>query len=407
MKINTFIALITILLLSSCESNNTETISHYDLVPSGPGSMSPNITQHGDTTLIVSWIEPNNHGHELRYTKFSPWGWSETKTVATGSNWFVNWADFPSVIELDNKNLIAHWLESQPEGGYAYNVMLSRSEDSGQNWSKPIIPHKDNTPTEHGFVTLYPDENKLGLIWLDGRNMINNFDINNIKASGMTLRGSSLNSTNVVSESTLIDDLICDCCQTDVAITNKGPVAVYRNRTENEVRDIYVSRKVDGMWLKGEPIFNDNWQIDACPVNGPVIKAHGETVAVIWFTAANDNPRVQIAWSLNSGQNFSDPIIISDSNPIGHVAATMTSTKEVIIGWQERDSSKTNLMLSRLKPNNLVNNPVLVEEADNIFAFSVPQLGFSDNKLIVIWTESIDGNFSLGSIVASLNELGL
>ena len=47
-----------------------------------------------------------------------------------------------------------------------------------------------------------------------------------VAASGMTLRRASLSLDLVLSNELLVDGLICDCCQTDVAITSKGPVAV-------------------------------------------------------------------------------------------------------------------------------------------------------------------------------------
>ena len=43
-------------------------------------------------------------------------------------------------------------------------------------------------------------------------------------------------------ERAVLDARACDCCQTDAAMTSAGPVVVYRNRTEEEIRDIYIAR---------------------------------------------------------------------------------------------------------------------------------------------------------------------
>lgn len=100
-------------------------------------------------------------------------GWGESRTVSQGENWFVNWADFPSVASLRNGTLAAHWLVKSGSSTYAYDVNVSQSKD-GKSWSKSIVPHRDNTQTEHGFVSLIPlSDGRLGAVWLDGRNMKN------------------------------------------------------------------------------------------------------------------------------------------------------------------------------------------------------------------------------------------
>jgi hypothetical protein len=91
--------------------------------------------------------------------------------VARGEAWFVNWADFPSVVPIADRLWAAHWLARRPEGGYAYDVAMALSSDAGARWGATLSPHTDGTPTEHGFVTLFPWQGGVGAVWLDGRNM--------------------------------------------------------------------------------------------------------------------------------------------------------------------------------------------------------------------------------------------
>ncbi len=51
--------------------------------------------------------------------------------------------------------MAAHWLAKKPGGTYAYDVMMSVSP-TGRSWGTPFSPHDDGTPTEHGFVSLFP-----------------------------------------------------------------------------------------------------------------------------------------------------------------------------------------------------------------------------------------------------------
>ncbi|TDJ14465.1 MAG: exo-alpha-sialidase, partial [Gammaproteobacteria bacterium] len=273
--------------------------------------MAPNIAIGTDGTVVLSWIEQEGGGDALRFAVFEDEEWRNTRTVVSGDNWFVNWADFPSVVPIAESWWAAHWLVRREAGGYAYDIHAAFSSDSGNSWSAPFMPHTDGTDTEHGFVTLFPDQGGVGMIWLDGRNMVNEYDVNDVGASGMTLRSAVFATDRTASRETRVDDLICDCCQTDVALTSHGPVAVYRDRTVDETRDIYLTRFVDGEWQSGIPVGDDNWKIPGCPVNGPVIQANGLRLAVAWFSAGNQQPKVQVAWSNDAGETLSAPVAVA------------------------------------------------------------------------------------------------
>ncbi|MDA0680748.1 MAG: sialidase family protein [Proteobacteria bacterium] len=374
--------------------------------PAAPGSMGPNLIAGADGTIVLSWIEPLAEGHALRHSSLIEGAWSSPGLVASGDNWFVNWADFPSVVPVSDALWAAHWLESQAAGGYAYDVRTAVSKDSGLTWSESIIPHSDNTPTEHGFVTIFADDDGVGLLWLDGRKMVNEYDDSNKRASGMTLRSARINDDQSLSNENLIDDLTCDCCQTDAAVTSEGPVAIYRDRTEGEIRDIYVSRRVDGEWQTGVAVANDNWDIAACPVNGPVIQADGSNVAVAWFSAANDTPRVQIAWSVDAGRTFSRPEEVTAGTPLGHIGLALLSNGDVVVSWlRSTGNGGAELLLKRASRDGGFSADYVVAEAAAVFAFSVPQLAAHGSNLVAAWTAEKDRVYSVQSAIIPLSRL--
>ncbi|MBA3886287.1 MAG: exo-alpha-sialidase, partial [Acidobacteria bacterium] len=139
--------------------------------PAVERSGQPQITVSGDRA-ILSWIERSGRTATLKFADRTGDGWSEPRTVASGDDWFVNWADVPSVIRLADRSLVAHWLQKSGPGTYAYDVRLAFSKDEGRTWSSSVTPHHDGTQTEHGFASLFqaPD-NGLSLVWLDGRHM--------------------------------------------------------------------------------------------------------------------------------------------------------------------------------------------------------------------------------------------
>ena len=375
--------------------------------PAGAGASLPRLTASPEGEIWLSWVEPQQAGgHALRFSVLGDLAWQPARTVAAGDDWFVNWADFPSVVPLDASRAAAHWLVKRSGSAYAYDVVLSLSTDRGLTWGAPIIPHGDDTVTEHGFVSLFPDAGGLGMLWLDGRQMVNEYDENDKGASGMTLRSGTFDQDLLPFKEAQVDDLVCDCCQTDIAITEDGPIAVYRNRTVNEIRDIYVSRREFDEWQSGHAISEDNWEIAACPVNGPVIQANGSRIAVAWFTAADDKARVRVAWSDDSGRTFSDAMEVTADHPLGRVGAVLLTDGDIVVSWlKSTGDGGAQLLMNRVSPGRVRGDAFVLAEAANVFAFSVPQLALKGSDLVVAWTTEIDRIYGVRSAIVPLSQL--
>jgi len=357
--------------------------------PAEQGSMAPNLVRGADGSVVLSWIEPEGDQDALRFSVFEDNAWSPVRTVVTGDNWFANWADFPSVVPISDTLWGAHWLARREAGGYAYDIYAAISNDAGRTWSEPFNPHSDDTDTEHGFVSMFPDRDGIGMLWLDGRKFVNDYDVTDVTASGMTLRAATIGADLSRSNETLVDDLICDCCQTDVTLTSRGPVGVYRNRSVEEIRDIHITRLVDGAWQAGIPVASDDWEIPGCPVNGPIVQADGEDLAVAWFSAANQLPKVQVAWSSDAGKTMSDPVRVADGSLLGHVGAVMLSSGDMAVTWLgNAGGGKAALHLRRVSSSGEHGPDQVLAEAAGVAAFSVPQVVLIGEKLLVAWTDA-------------------
>jgi hypothetical protein len=350
-----------------------------------PGSGEPNLFATPDGSVLLSWFEPADTGHALKAALRSRDGvWSPPVTVVEGRDFFVNWADFPSVVVRDDGSWVAHWLEKLDDGTYAYHVKLAASADRGASWSEPVTVHTDRSSTEHGFVSLLPlRDGGTAMVWLDGRNTGGGDG----HGGAMQLRGNILTRENILAEEQLVDSRICDCCQTALVATASGLVAAYRDRSEEEIRDIAVRRFSGGAWSDPVHVGPDDWKIPGCPVNGPALAASGDTVAVVWFTGSDDTPKVTMAFSFDGGRTFGDGIAIDDGAPLGRVDAVMLADGSVLAVWMERTGEEgAHIRARRAHPSGEAEDSWVLASTSHLRQAGFPRIVRTGSELILAWT---------------------
>jgi hypothetical protein len=337
----------------------------------------------------MSWLEPlaNGTGYALRVAALDGSRWSDVQDVRSGRDFFVNWADSPSVLSLGERRLVAHWLQRTGSATYAYGVRLALSRDGGRTWSASVTPHSDTSNTEHGFVSLWrtPRGDGFEAVWLDGRKYARAGDRSanemTLATAGFALDGS------VTSAERIIDGRVCDCCQTSAAMTSSGPVIAYRDRSAGEIRDIGIVRRVEDAWTEPVPVHRDGWKISACPVNGPSVTARGDRVAVAWFTSANDVPTVKVAFSRDAGATFAAPIRVDGGQPAGRVDVELMPDGAALVSWVERTGGDAAAVrVRRVDPNGRTGSPITIAASSAARASGFPRMVIAHGDAIFAWT---------------------
>jgi hypothetical protein len=354
-------------------------------------SREPELFSTADGRVLLSWVERSGEkGHALRFAMRDAAGWSEARTAAEGDNWFVNWADFPSVIALSDGSLAAHWLVKSGKGTYAYDVNVARSKDGGKTWGRAVVPHTDGTQTEHGFVSLLPlQDGRLGAVWVDGRALK---DVKEHEGHGplpvsMQLRYAAIDEEGRLSDEAVLDERLCECCQTAAVMTADGPVAAYRDRSEQEVRDIHVVRQQSGAWSAPKPVHEDRWQIKACPVNGPQLAADGRRVALAWFTEEGERPRVQVAFSADAGASFGQPARVDDGGTLGRVDVLLLADGSALVCWMSGGAEGGANKVRRVTPDGTLGPVAVIAKTDVSRASGFPRMARLGDTVLFAWTQ--------------------
>ncbi|HWS27673.1 MAG TPA: hypothetical protein VN259_14020 [Xanthomonadales bacterium] len=344
--------------------------------------------------LVLTWQTRDDAGAALRYALLDANGREIRRgVVAQGADWFVNWADFPSLVVLDNNDWVSYWLQKSAPDTYAYDLRVTRSTNGGGRWSEPLTPHDDGTRTEHGFASLLAlDGARVQIVWLDGRH---SQGATSDHAAGhgdeegpMTLRSAVLDWHGRIEEAHELDALTCSCCQTDAARVGKRTLVVYRDRSDDQVRDIaLVERKGKGAWSQPQIVHADGWKVSACPVNGPAIAANGDTALIAWPTLA-DAP-MSLRYVLRKGQTNSPMRVLEQgTDVIGRVDASAATNGGFAVSWLGAGKSGNALKLATLDASGKLLRVRDVATLEPGRSTGNPRLVWYRDAHYLTWTES-------------------
>ena len=365
--------------------------------PTTGTSRAPQLASGGGR-VILSWLEFANFQSSLWFAERTPEGWSAPQVVAQGDDFIDNAADVPSVLPLGDDRLVAQWLHGDYGNPEAYDLALTWSDGGGRTWSPLTHPHSDGTEAQHGFASLFSVPTAgVGVVWLDGRD----FSEQGSTAGAMGLWAATYDGDGQQASERAIDTRVCDCCQTSAATTPAGVIVAYRDRSEDEVRDIRVVHLIDGQWSMPSLVHADNWTIHGCPVNGPAVSARGARVAVAWFTAATDEGVTLLARSADGGRTFDAPVRVDDGASRGLVDVELLPDESAAVSWVEFTSTRSEFRARRVERDGR-RSPSMSIAA--VVGGHYPRLAQGHDELLFAWVEADQGYTHLRTARVSLSD---
>lgn len=357
--------------------------------PAAPQSGMPFLTNAPDGSIYLSWVDPVTTGsHALRFSQWLGNNWTAPDTVATGKNWFVNWADFPAIAAFPDGSMLSHWLTRPAQAGkYGYGIRIAHRSRSGE-WREVHGISLDEKEDYAGFLSFAPG--MPAAIYLAPPQSLQGAAHSETHESGhrKTARFIAFQPDGSVAGDSEIDSDVCSCCQTAIGRTTDGLIAAYRDHQAGELRDISVVRFRDGSWTQPKTLHRDGWIINACPTEGPSIAASGTEVGVAWLTRANDRPRVQVALSHDAGATFGVPVRIDDGNPLGRPSLIRFDSNSHLAVWLEKKSdAQVDIRLRRIGSDGRKQPSFTVSGAPVGRSTGFPKVAIAGEQVIVAWRE--------------------
>jgi hypothetical protein len=200
----------------------------------------------------------------------------------------------------------------------------------------------------------------LGLIWLDGRAMKGGHEGHGSGAMSVRFAEYDRDWKQIVDVP--VDLRVCECCPTTAAVTSDGVLAAFRNRSGEEVRDIFVSRFDAGTWTEPAAVSNDGWTIPA------------------------DQPQAYAAFSSDAGRTFGAPIRLDDSVSMGRVDIELLEDGSAAALYIEHADGRTQVRVRRITPSGERSNAIVVAEIEGSRSSGYPRLAAHGNEILFAWT---------------------
>lgn len=294
--------------------------------PAGSGATAARTTVAASGgRVVLSWVERLSDQSSGLYTAVlapDATAWSPATAITAGEDLVINTIDAPHVVLGTDRHALAVWLRSTPAGTQAWTAA---SLDEGLTWGPP---QRLTTETDRQeFVSISPlPEGRFMAVWLDGRT-----------GDETALYGRVVGSTE---PDALIDDRVCDCCAIALnAFPDGSLIVIYRDRGTDEIRDMAQARwRAHEGWTRETGLPADGWKIAGCPVNGPALSRVGAALGLVWFTAADGDPRVVASTSKAAGRGWSVANRLSGASgaaPVGRPGAALLRNGSLWTSWLE------------------------------------------------------------------------
>ena len=256
----------------------------------------PRFTTDEKGNPVLSWAEKDGDKQNLFFFAISKDGgnsFEEKISVKVPENFSVHAEGMPKIAFKKNGEIIALFEVSKPTPAerFAGNLYFISSKNKGKDWSQPQAIHQDTRAGKsHSFGNLstLPD-GQIGFVWLDEKLG---------KYTGRSVKYRQILPNGTLSNEIIVDSNACQCCRTSLFVdTYNNFHVLYRDMLADGSRDIshVVSKDGGKTFSDSKVVFDDKWQVNACPHTGPDITQVGKNIYSAWFTGKEGDTGVRLS----------------------------------------------------------------------------------------------------------------
>jgi BNR repeat-like domain len=290
----------------------------------------PRFTTDEKGNPVLSWAEKDGDKQNLFFFAISKDGgktFEDKIKVSVPEKFSVHAEGMPKIAFKKNGEIIALFEVSKPTTTerFAGNLYYISSKDKGKNWTEPKAIHQDITAGKsHSFGNLstLPD-GQIGFVWLDEKLG---------KYAGRSVKYRQTLPNGTLSNEVIVDSNACQCCRTNLFVDADNNFHIlYRDMLADGSRDIshVISKDGGKTFSDSKVVFDDKWQINACPHTGPSTTQVDKDIYTAWFTGKEGDAGVRL--SKIGSSNLMDKI---ETNRAKHPQVSVLDNQLVMI-WDQ------------------------------------------------------------------------
>jgi hypothetical protein len=382
--------------------------------PSGIDAAEPAIAAAADGTVYLLWVEHSGRNEaDIMIRQYDSAGNPKSESVRVNpvAGQAKAWYGDPPNVKVGEDGAIYVGWTAKVEGskGSATILYLSVSRDGGRSFSSPVKVNDDAAPASHGMHSLGVDNaGRVYFAWLDERYLnaqnqhaaekpdsykTHHFEKTaffyqakpneNIEPNAELYFAVSHDGGKTFSPNKKLASDVCPCCKTSLLTASDGRIYIsWRQVLEGDLRHIAVASSIDSGNSFSQPVIvsDDQWEISACPVSGAALtEGSNKTIKIAWFTAGKAGKQ-GIYWSesKDAGKTFSPRMLVSE-NSIGGTPKLITDKAgRTKIIWAET---------GRIMTADLSEEKLNIENKREIAAGDLPQSVFSGDKSFISFVE--------------------
>jgi hypothetical protein len=169
--------------------------------------------------------------------------------------------------------------------------------------------------------------------------------------------------------------------------TGGQTLVVYRDRSDDEVRDVALVRHDGRRWRVPEPLFADRWVVAGCPVNGPAIAADGDRVLAAAYSEAGGRAAVRLRGSADAGGSWREPVELVADDSLGRLDVAALPGGRFVVASQTGSGARARLRVDVVDDRDQAIASQELTQAERAHLPGFPRMAASGDAVLVAWTQ--------------------